>query len=235
MFCWWKKTNYAEFVKLCAACPIIHKIMREHNRIIPLSLRKYKREKLLDRRGQRTTPPLGLQIYRWPRVTSTFDLFHPSCWDTRTLPQTHKCLQSALVKDCRTVPEIYDQKPVFRDISAPRDLLDPKVYHFTRVLSRPLAPICVDISQFTFKISCSQLTLVKDVTNRSSQERKHQRTTRQHNASRPAATLARRRHEKKNDHALSLVWKQACCDQAYMCHFYTLQILDLEPKKLTFF
>ena len=32
--------NYAELVKLCAACPIMRKMMRAHNRIIPLSLAK---------------------------------------------------------------------------------------------------------------------------------------------------------------------------------------------------
>jgi len=31
-------TNYAELVKLCAACPIMRKIKCAHNHIIPLSL-----------------------------------------------------------------------------------------------------------------------------------------------------------------------------------------------------
>jgi len=38
MFLLAKITNYAEFVKLCASCPIMRKIMCAHNRIIPLSL-----------------------------------------------------------------------------------------------------------------------------------------------------------------------------------------------------
>jgi len=37
-FCWQKRTNYAELVRLCVTCPIMHKIMRVHNRLIPLSV-----------------------------------------------------------------------------------------------------------------------------------------------------------------------------------------------------
>jgi len=38
MFCLQKRTTYAEFVKLCAACPTMRKIVRTHNGIIPLPL-----------------------------------------------------------------------------------------------------------------------------------------------------------------------------------------------------
>jgi len=38
MFLLEKKTKYAKLVKLCAAFPIMRKIMHVHNCIIPLSL-----------------------------------------------------------------------------------------------------------------------------------------------------------------------------------------------------
>jgi len=42
----------------------------------------YQLEKLLGPMGSTMTPPPGLHIYLWPRVTLTFDLLHPSCCDT---------------------------------------------------------------------------------------------------------------------------------------------------------